>query len=161
MDPKLCTNPETCCMCYMYFVLALSSLWFLELASTFTMQNNNYDVRQLIFHQKSDHLMENVQQKRCLQVSIERLNNFVHWLVISAWANYCSFFYVSECRSAASYAETRTVYKSIYVDDNEFLELIFFSNGYNSFISGSSRKKMSSINHGTRKKHASNRFLEQ
>ena len=83
-------------------------------------------MRQLIFHQKSDHLMKNAQQKRCLQVSIERLNNFVHRLVISAWGNYCSFFYVSECWSTASYAETRTVYKSIYVDDNEYLELIFF-----------------------------------
>ena len=70
--------------------------------------------------------MKNAQQKRCLQVSIERLNNFVHQLVISAWVSYCSFFYVSECWSTASYAETRTVYKSIYVDDNEYLELIFF-----------------------------------
>ena len=80
---------------------------------------NNYDMRQLIFHQKCDHLMEIVRRKQCLQVPIERLNNFVHWLVISAWGNYCSFFYVSERRSTASYAETRTVYKSIYVDDNE------------------------------------------
>ena len=56
LDPKICTNPQACCICY--FLLSLSSLWLLELTSTFSMQNNNYDMRQLIFHQKSDHLME-------------------------------------------------------------------------------------------------------